>query len=603
MRRISVLLAVLSLTVTSALAQQQQGGRRQRPPRDAVQAQPQGTAVIAGRVVTADTGRPVKHARVMVSAGGRQSRATTTDEQGRFRITDLMGGSYTISASRTGFVDAVYGQRRPLQPGTPVTLADGQELATIDLRLVRGGVITGRVLDEDGEPLARALVTVQRYQYIRGERRLSPAGGDQSDDRGQYRVFGLPPGDYYVSADAGGLAQAVGRGLQQLAADIGGGLGGRGGRGGFFGAPAPDDPEPVGYAPTYYPGVVTTADAAKITVGPGQEVSGMDFQVQLVATATISGIVAGADGGVPVLLVPEQGGGMLRGQILRGSAQADGSFSIANVPPGRYTAIARSGGGVFFASGTAPALRPDALRVGTQSINVAGQNITGVTLVLQPAVSLSGNITVESSGTPAPTDYSSFRIDVPDVQPLPFAGGPGGRGGGPLASGGRADKNGAFTVANLLPGRHYINVTGSGVWTLKSITVAERDVTDEPIDLRSGHDIDNVMIVLTDRSTEISGTVRDASGAAVSAMAVIAFSTDPERWRPQSRAIQAVRTGQDGTYRLRGLPPGDYRILATEDVEQGEWFDPAFLERVQPSAEKISLTEGEKKTRDLKPAG
>src|SRR5919197_3501676 len=206
MRRISVLLAVLSLTVTSALAQQQQGGRRQRPPRDAVQAQPQGTAVIAGRVVTADTGRPVKHARVMVSAGGRQSRATTTDEQGRFRITDLMGGSYTISASRTGFVDAVYGQRRPLQPGTPVTLADGQELATIDLRLVRGGVITGRVLDEDGEPLARALVTVQRYQYIRGERRLSPAGGDQSDDRGQYRVFGLPPGEYYVSATESGLA-------------------------------------------------------------------------------------------------------------------------------------------------------------------------------------------------------------------------------------------------------------------------------------------------------------------------------------------------------------------------------------------------------------
>src|SRR5439155_10393652 len=204
---------------------------------------PQGTAVIAGRVVAADTGRPIKRARVMVSAGGRQARATTTDEQGRFRITDLMGGSYTITASRTGFVDAVYGQRRPLQPGTAIQLADGQELATIDLRLVRGGVITGRVLDEDGEPLARAVVTVQRYQYVRGERQLSPAGGDQTDDRGQYRVFGLPAGDYYVSADAASLTRAFGRGFQPFASA------GGGGRGGFFAAPPPDDPEPVGYAP------------------------------------------------------------------------------------------------------------------------------------------------------------------------------------------------------------------------------------------------------------------------------------------------------------------------------------------------------------------
>jgi Carboxypeptidase regulatory-like domain len=590
MRRVAILLALVSVSVASGIAQQQAS----RPARDNQQSrtQAQPTAVIAGRVLTVDTGRPVKHARVTVSAGGRQSRATTTDDQGRFRITDLAAGGYTVTGSRTGFVDAVYGQRRPLQPGTPVQLADGQEIATIDLRLIRGGVITGRVVDEDGEPLARAIVTVQRYQYVRGERQLSPAGGDQSDDRGQYRVFGLPPGDYYVSADVGRLAQGLGRGFQFGA----GGAGpGGGARGGFFGAP-PDDPEPVGYAPTYYPGVVNAAEAGKITVGPGQEVSGMDFQVQLVATATVSGVVVGADGAVPVMLVPQDSGGMLRGQILRGSARADGPFTIANVPPGRYTAVARSGGGIFASGG-------DTLRVATQSINVAGQNITGVTLALQPSVTLSGNITVESSGTPAPTDYSTFRVDVPDVDPLPFAGGAGGRGGGPIASGGRADKNGAFTVFSLMPGAHYVRVSGTGPWTLKSVSVAGRDVTDEPIELRSGRDVDNVMIVLTDRATEISGAVRDGTGTAVAGMAVIAFSTDQQQWLPQSRSIQAVRTGQDGTYRMRGLPAGDYRILATEDVEQGEWFDPAFLERVVPSSEKISLTEGEQKTRDLKPAG
>src|SRR3954453_6275430 len=584
MRRITALVALFSLAVVSGIAQQ-----APRPARDATQVQPQGTAVIAGRVVTADTARPVKRARVVVSASGRQSRATTTDEQGRFRIADLLSGSYTVTASRTGFVDAVYGQRRPLQPGTPVALADGQELATIDLRLVRGGVITGRVLGEDGEPLARALVSVQRYQYVRGERQLSPAGGDQTDDRGQYRVFGLPAGEYYVTADAASLTRTFGRGFQSFA-----GVGG-GGRGGVPGPPPPDDPEPVGFAPTYYPGVVNAGEAGKITVGPGQEVSGMDFQVQLVPTATVSGVVVGA-GPVPVLLVPQDGGGMLRGQILRGGAQAGGVFSISNVPPGHYIAIARSGGGIFASGG-------DTLRVGTQNINVAGQNVAGVTLALQPSVTLSGNITIESSGTPAPADYSSFRIDVPELDPLPFGGGPGGRGAGPGASGGRAEKNGAFAVLSLLPGRHYVRASGSGVWTMKSVTIAGQDVTDQPIELRSGHDIDNVSIVMTDRATEISGTVRDASGAGVAAIDVIAFSADPQQWQPQSRTIQAVHTNQNGTYSIRGLPPGDYRIIATDDVEPGEWFDPAFLERILPSSHKVSLSDGEKTTSDVKAAG
>ena len=169
------------------------GGQRQQQTRDRAQL-PQGTAAIAGRVLTADTGRPVKRARVAVSGGGRGGgRTAVTDDQGRYVVDGLPAGSYTVTASKTGFVDAVFGQRRPLQPGTPIDVADAQQLANVDLRIVRGGVITGRVLDEDGEPLARALVTVQRYQYVRGERQLMAAGGDQTDDRGQYRVFGLPP--------------------------------------------------------------------------------------------------------------------------------------------------------------------------------------------------------------------------------------------------------------------------------------------------------------------------------------------------------------------------------------------------------------------------
>jgi hypothetical protein len=514
-----------------------------------------------------------------VSAGGRQSRVTSTDDQGRFQATDLAAGSYTVTASKSGFVDAIYGQRRPLQPGTPVELGDGQAVAAVDLRLIRGGVITGRVMDEDGEALTRALVTVERYQYVRGERQLVSAGGDQTDDRGQYRVFGLPPGDYYVSASTTGLAQVLGRGMQQLAM-----AGGRGGRGGFFAGPAADESASVGYAPTYYPGAVTAAEAMKLTVGPGQELAGIDFQVQLVAMATVRGFVMGADSPVSVLLAPQENGGVRRGQILRGGSQADGSFTIANVPPGHYTAVARSGG------------RGGADKIGSQAVNVTGENLSGITIALQPGVSLSGYITVESAGTPAPTDYSSFRVDAPEVSPLPFGGGP----GGPGNTGARAEKNGRFQIDNLFPGQHYLRISGQGPWTLKAVTMAGRDLTDQPIELRTGQSLDNVTIVLSDRSTELAGTVRSANGTPLGGLTVIAFSSDEQYWRAQSREIQAVRTDQSGAFMLRNLPAGDYDLAVVDDVEQGEWYDPSYLQQLRPGAKRISLSEGEKKTQDLK---
>src|SRR5205085_4803771 len=212
--------------------------------------------------------------------------------------------------------------------GTPIDLADGQQLANVDLRLARGGVLTGRVSDEDGEPLARATVTVLRQQYVVGEKQLSAVGADQTDDRGQYRVFGLPPGDYFVSATAGG--EGV---LRQLF-----------GPGAPGGPPADQAPATTGYAATYYPGVITAGDAGRIKLAPSQEASGLDFQLQLVPLATVKGTVVGGTGAVS--LVPEDGapagggrggggrggalGALLGGQGLRAATRADGSFSIPN---------------------------------------------------------------------------------------------------------------------------------------------------------------------------------------------------------------------------------------------------------------------------------
>ena len=255
-------------------------------------------------------------------------------------------------------------------------------------------------------------------------------------------MFGLPPGEYYVSASASGLGELIGRGLQQLAAGIGA-LGGRRRRTRRCAARPLGRSDEAGADRLRADLLPGRRQRARSRQGrrsrPGQEVGGIDFQIQLVPFATVSGIVAGAEevvaGHADAAGQSAGGRGPLGGPMLTGRTQADGTFSIsqrAARPLRRDRAIGRT--------------RRRAAHRRCRPIVVNGQNIGGVSLTLQPGVTLSGNITVESSGTPAPTDYSAFRVDAPDVTPLPFGGGGGRRRrrGALAAGGGRAEKNGSF---------------------------------------------------------------------------------------------------------------------------------------------------------------
>jgi uncharacterized protein (DUF2141 family) len=308
----------------------------------------------------------------------------------------------------------------------------------------------------------------------------------------------------------------------------------------------------------------------------------MDFQLQLVPLVAVEGIVIGASDSLPVMLVPEGSTGIGRALSLRTVSRADGTFSIPNVPPGRYVAIALGGGFI------------DNARMARQRVVVNGQPVSGVALALQAGVTVTGNITVESAGTAAPTDYSVFRIDMPDVDPLPV--GPRGRGG---ANGERAEKNGAFSIANLMPGAHYISVDGHGPWALKSITINGQDVTDTPIELQPNQDLDGVTVVMTDRTTTLAGTVHGSATVPAAGLTVVAFSSNPQFWRAQSRYIQSARTDQNGSYTIRGLPPGTYQVIALDDVETDEWFDPSFLDQVAGAATTVTLNDGQQTKLDL----
>jgi hypothetical protein len=585
-RVLSLSTVVLIATLTVAMAAQQAGqppgqsGSRQ-PARDTPAqskgAPPPPAGRIMGRVLAADNGRPVKRARVFVSAaelpGGR---GMLTDDTGAFDLAELPAGRYTLTVSKSGFVALSYGQRRPLQAGTPLQLADGQQLKGIEFQLPRGSVISGHVLDEDGDAMPGVMVRVMRYQYLQGERRLTAAGNGQTDDKGLYRVWGLMPGEYYVNA----IARGGGPGGGPFGGPGGFGGGGRGGRGGGQGGAL--DQEQTNYAPTYYPGVPSVNEAKPVTVGLSQEVLDINFGMQLVRVSRISGIVSNPDG-TPVTsgnvsLMSDAGGtrGNQIGMNFGGRIQWDGAFTISNVAPGRYILRARGDDS-------------ETPQFAAQPISVNGDDLPDVSVILSAGATISGTVSFLPGASPAP-DYTQFRITAPSTDQSDF---------GPQSTA-RVDKDGHFSISGVSAGAHLIRPSnGSRTWLLQSVTIGGREVTDTPFQVRGGENITNAALVFTDKQSEINGTLTTENGTPVPEYTVLAFPTDATLWRPLSRQIMTARPDQTGKYRIRGLPPGDYYLATVDPSQQGEWFEPAYLDEHRPGAVRITLSEGDVKTKDF----
>jgi hypothetical protein len=584
MARVRIVSTAVLVAALAVAAGAQQAGPRpgqagsQQPARDtpaqAKDVPPPPAGRISGRVLAADNGRPVKRARVFASAvelpGGR---GMLTDDSGIFDLTELPAGRYTLTVSKSGFVALSYGQRRPLQAGTPLQLADGQQLKGIEFQLPRGSVVSGHVLDEDGDAMPGVTVRIMRYQYLQGERRLTPAGNGQTDDKGVYRVWGLMPGEYYVNA----ITRGGGPGGGQFGGP--GGFGG--GRGGGPGAPS--DQEQINYAPTYYPGVPSVTEAKPVTVGLSQEVLDINFGMQLVRVSRIGGVVSNPDG-TPVtsgnVNLVADGGGARGNQIgvnFSGRIQWDGAFTINGVAPGRYTLRARGDDS-------------ETPQFAAQPIGVDGDDLTNVIVILSPGATISGTVSFLPGGSPAP-DLTQFRITAPSTDQSDF---------GPQANA-RVDKEGHFTISGVSAGAHLIRPSnGSRTWLLQSVTIGGREVTDTPFQVRSGENIANVNLVFTDKQSEINGTLTTENGTPVPEYTVLAFPADATLWRPLSRQIMTARPDQTGKYRIRGLPPGDYYLATVDPSQQGEWFEPAYLEEHRGGAVRLGLSEGDVKTKDFK---
>ena len=343
--------ATLSLGLLTAVADAQVA-----PPRDAAPLSQQkpavGTAVVSGSVMMAGSTQPARKARVSLSGAElRGSRTAVTDDQGRFSFTALPAGRYNLSANKPGHVTVSYGQRRPGRPGTPIQLSDGQKFQA-DLQIPKGSVLTGTVLDENGEPSPQTQVRVMRLATQNGRKVLQGSNSGSTDDRGIYRVFGLLPGDYVVCATPRNTMNDVSRALVELdalrqetvaAAERNAvQAAAMAERMRSLRASLPEDVDDAasGYAPVCYPGTVSASAATPIPLGIAEERPGVDFQLQLAPLARVEGTVVNSTGAdlreIQITLSdPEQAG--LSVTNLGARADREGRFRLMNVPPGQYT--------------------------------------------------------------------------------------------------------------------------------------------------------------------------------------------------------------------------------------------------------------------------
>jgi hypothetical protein len=533
------------------------------PPRDRQPAAAKGTASMRGRVTAAGTTTPLRRAQVAVtSLEGTGRFTTTTNGEGRYEVVDLPPGRYSITVNKGGYVTLQYGQRRPFEAGTPVTLADAQALTGVDVALPRGSVIAGRVTDEFGEPVAQAQVSAQRYQYgPDGQRRLQPTGFAQTDDLGQFRLHSLMPGEYIVSAMYRTFIAPVG---------VGGGA---------------DTSE--GFLPTYFPGTANPAEAQPVTVTLGQE-SAVQFTLAAARMARVSGIVQDSNGravtGAMVMLMPAAGftGGMINST----QAAAGGAFSFSNVPPGDYVANVQPG--PAFASAD-PTAAPESASV---PLTVGGSDLTDLRIVTSRGTVVSGQ--VEFEGTASRTSSFPWRVMPQSSSPAPvfFA-------GANMAANGLVGDDGAFQVQVGGSTPVLMRLTGSPLWALKSVTLDGEDITDTPTDFTGKGSVSGIRILMTDRLTTVSGRAVDGRGRPLTDYVVVIQPEDAKAGVVANRYLRLVRPDQGGGFRVTGLPPGRYVATALETLEQGRHFVPEVQARLKEKGRTFSLDEGATAALDL----
>lgn len=539
-------------------------------PRDRPPVRADGTAVLKGRVVDGLTAAAIPRARVRLFGRGIKRPLATTDVGGAFEFTRLPAGPYSLQAEKSGYLSGRHPNGRTMRArAKPIVLLEGQALEDVTIQMFRASAISGRVVDAHGDPVEFAQVQVLRV--VPGQR---PAlrGGLPTNDIGEFRVGRLEPGSYLLLASA----QRMGRREE------------------------PDSTEPsAAPLPTYYPGVLSIDQAQPITLERGESATGIELALGEGATTIVTGTMVMADG------QRVTNNGWVNARLLHGPARMDaggegvrpdGTFRV-ELPPGEYLL---EGHAMQTPRGKEPQREHE--RVGMLRLTVGGSPVESVILVLGNPAVVTGRVVFEGT-TPPPSPPKT-----PVWLPL-------NRDEDERCQSQQAHVNAdwTFRVEGLLGTCSAPNQQMFGKWMLKSVTVNGEEMLTRPMTFEPGQQLRNVQVVLTDRRSTMALRVADDAGQSTREYVALVFFADRRRWQkgPLARTYVPPQVSVDMTApgpgalpsaapglfaarpeRIEPLAPGEYYVVAVDDVEPEALRSEDLFERLIPSAMRVSVTEG-----------
>ena len=535
-------LRVLVLPLVFLLALSTCAQKNSKPPKEE-------TCSVSGIVIKMADSAPLRKARLVLRSVADPNRtvAAVTNADGRFALKDIEPGAYRLTVTRVGFVADEYGRRKPNAPGAVLTLHAGQELKDLQFRLIPAGVISGKIYDDDGEPLPGVQVGAVRQVYSQGKRSRTSATTASTNDLGEYRLFGLAPGRYFVSC----VYPRWNRGASE---------------------DDPVDAQDEGYAKLYYPGTADAAKAGPITIKPGEEASSIDILMRKVPVRQIRGnvynLITHKPGvGVTLILLPKTPNHEWDFASPTTVQKSDGSFVIQEVLPGSHTLAS-----FWLDDGIA--------YVNLQAVDVGNVDVEGIAVTVSAGSNISGRIVWE--GQPA-LEKDELTI-TPQPVDVPFG----------MRGQARVGRDNLFTLKGLGEGTYRAEVTGmSKDCYIKDMHYGESSVLKDGFTVTRG-EAGALEIVLSSRGARVQGTVMDADGLPLAGVSIVLVPELAQRENYQK--YQSQSTDQYGNFDLRGIAPGDYKLFSWVEAEPDAWQDPEFLKQFEDKGQRITLQDGDHHT-------
>ena len=525
-------------------------------------------------VITSSTGEPLDGARVILRREPRSGQfadyGTMTSGGGKFVFKDISSGRYSLSADMGGYISREYGQKRPNGPSTIIDLSTGQDVRDLKISLVPGGTIAGRIYDQEGRPMARASVQALIPRYVNGVRRLVPSATAQTDDLGEYRMFWMSPGEYYVAAVMGGFprppapnSMIVGPGVDVYCRCL-------------VDAEQFEGPDEI-YLPTFYPNAYDEAGARALRLDPGIELRGVDFTLMRIRSVRVSGRVLDAEG------TPVSGANVdlrsSKNYLGRTSTDNQGNFVSRRVPPGVYNLQAAK----------ANAGKPNS--IARQEIQVGDKDIADLELTVQPQIPMVIRGRVVIDGT---SDQFAERrpmialMHIADV----FLG------GSPLtAYSALVEPDGTFVLDGVQPGVFRLQASRLPEnFYLRSARMGRDDVFEKEINLLE-RAADTLEVTIAGDAGLVEGVATDDNRRPTpGAQVVLVPATDN---RSRFDLFRTATTDQTGRFTIENVIPGEYKLFAWEDLEPGAYFDPSLLAEFESRGTALRLEPNGRTTNNL----